>query len=89
MNADSLDIVELVMSMEDEFGFEIPDSEAEKLRTVADAVNYIATNGVDMRIALASDHAAVEMKKRSLTVLPNLGTSRRSGAKRWNIGGLP
>lgn len=45
LNADSLDIVELVMSMEDEFGFEIPDSEAEKLRTVADAVNYIATNG--------------------------------------------
>ena len=45
LNADSRDIVELVMSMEDEFGFEIPDTEAEKLRTVADAVNYIAANG--------------------------------------------
>ena len=45
LNADSLDIVELVMSLEDEFGFEIPDSEAEKLRTVSDAVNYIAANG--------------------------------------------
>ena len=45
LNADSLDIVELVMSMEDEFGFEIPDSEAEKLRTVGDAVEYIAANG--------------------------------------------
>ena len=45
LNADSLDIVELVMSMEDEFGFEIPDSDAEKLRTVGDAVNYIAANG--------------------------------------------
>ncbi len=45
LNADSLDIVELVMSMEDEFGFEIPDSDAEKLRTVGDAVDYIAANG--------------------------------------------
>ena len=45
LGADSLDIVELVMSMEDEFGFEIPDSDAEKLRTVGDAVNYIAANG--------------------------------------------
>ena len=45
LNADSLDIVELVMSMEDEFGFEIPDTEAEKLRTVGDAVDYIAANG--------------------------------------------
>ena len=45
LNADSLDIVELVMSMEDEFGFEIPDTEAEKLRTVGDAVEYIAANG--------------------------------------------
>ena len=45
LNADSLDIVELVMSMEDEFGFEIHDSDAEKLRTVGDAVDYIAANG--------------------------------------------
>lgn len=45
LNADSLDIVELVMSMEDEFGFEIPDSDAEKLRTVGDAVDYIASHG--------------------------------------------
>ncbi|MBN1961298.1 MAG: acyl carrier protein [Deltaproteobacteria bacterium] len=44
LGADSLDIVELVMAMEDEFGFEIPDEEAEKIRTVADAINYIESH---------------------------------------------
>lgn len=43
LGADSLDIVELVMAMEDEFGFEIPDEEAENIRTVGDAVKYIAS----------------------------------------------
>ena len=43
LGADSLDIVELVMAMEDEFGFEIPDEEAENIRTVGDAVKYIGT----------------------------------------------
>ncbi|MBI5511028.1 MAG: acyl carrier protein [Deltaproteobacteria bacterium] len=41
LGADSLDIVELVMAMEDEFGFEIPDEEAEGIRTVGDAIKYI------------------------------------------------
>ena len=41
LGADSLDIVELVMAMEDEFGFEIPDEEAETIRTVGDAIKYI------------------------------------------------
>jgi len=41
LGADSLNIVELVMAMEEEFGFEIPDADAEKIRTVADAVTYI------------------------------------------------
>jgi len=44
LGADSLDIVELVMAMEDEFGFEIPDEEAENIRTVGDAVKYINTH---------------------------------------------
>ena len=39
--ADSLDIAELVMELEDEFGTEIPDEEAEKINTVGDAVNFI------------------------------------------------
>ncbi len=44
LGADSLDIVELVMAMEDEFGFEIPDDEAETIRTVGDAVKYITAH---------------------------------------------
>ena len=41
LGADSLDIVELVMAMEEEFQMEIPDEEAETIRTVEDAINYI------------------------------------------------
>ena len=41
LGADSLDIVELIMELEEEFGIEIPDEDAEKIRTVADAVKYI------------------------------------------------
>ena len=41
LGADSLDLFELVMAFEEEFGCEIPDEEAEKIQTVQDAVNYI------------------------------------------------
>jgi acyl carrier protein len=41
LGADSLDIVELVMAFEEEFGIEIPDEEAEKIGTVREAVEYI------------------------------------------------
>ena len=41
LGADSLDTVELVMAFEEEFNAEIPDEEAEKLKTVGDAVDYI------------------------------------------------
>ena len=44
LGADSLDTVELVMAFEEEFGMEIPDEEAEKLRTVGDAISYIQSN---------------------------------------------
>ena len=44
LGADSLDIVELVMAFEDEFGVEIPDDAAEKIATVKDAIDYIETN---------------------------------------------
>jgi acyl carrier protein len=44
LGADSLDIVELIMALEEEFDIEIPDSEAEKITTVGDAVEYIKNN---------------------------------------------
>ncbi len=44
LNADSLDIVELIMAFEEQFSLDIPDEEAEKLRTVADAIEYINKN---------------------------------------------
>lgn len=44
LNADSLDIVELVMAIEKEFDLEIPDDEAEKIRKVQDAIDYIAAH---------------------------------------------
>lgn len=45
LGADSLDIVELVMAMEEEFDIEIPDEDAEKLRTVQDVTKYLETKG--------------------------------------------
>ena len=44
LGADSLDTVELVMALEDEFGIEIPDEDAEKIQKVKDAVSYIETH---------------------------------------------
>ncbi|MBX3730704.1 MAG: acyl carrier protein [Candidatus Sumerlaeia bacterium] len=45
LGADSLDIVELVMAFEEKFGIEIPDEDAEKIRTVGDAIKYISEKG--------------------------------------------
>jgi acyl carrier protein len=42
LNADSLDLVELIMSLEEEFGVEISDEDAEKIKTVQDAIDYIS-----------------------------------------------
>ena len=44
LGADSLDIVELIMALEEEFDLQIPDSEAEKISTVGDVVEYIKNN---------------------------------------------
>ncbi len=44
LGADSLDIVELIMALEEEFDIEIPDGEAENIKVVSDVVNYIKEN---------------------------------------------
>ena len=41
LGADSLDIVELVMAIEEEFGLEIPDEDAERMQTIQDAISYV------------------------------------------------
>ena len=43
LGADSLDLVELIMAMEEEFGMEIADEDAEKLRTVQDVISFISS----------------------------------------------
>ena len=44
LGADSLDNVELIMALEEEFGLEVPDEEAEKLQSVGDVIKYIEAN---------------------------------------------
>ena len=44
LGADSLDLVELIMAMEEKFGIEIADEDAEKIKTVQDAINYVKAN---------------------------------------------
>ena len=47
LGADSLDIVEMIMQMEDDFGITIPDEDAEKIKTVGDAISYLKSQGVN------------------------------------------
>ena len=47
LNADSLDLFEMVMALEDNYGVEIPSEDLEKLLTVGDVVNYLKDEGVD------------------------------------------
>ena len=44
LNADSLDLVEMIMSLEEEFGVEIPDEDAEKITTVQQAIDYVGSH---------------------------------------------
>ena len=47
LNADSLDLFEMVMALEDNYGVEIPSEDLEKLLTVGDVVNYLKSKGLD------------------------------------------
>ncbi len=44
LGADSLDLVDLIMALEEEFGIDIPDEDAQKIKTIGDAVNYIKSH---------------------------------------------
>ena len=46
LGADSLDLVELIMEMEENFGIEIADNELEKIRTIQDAIDFLRSKGV-------------------------------------------
>jgi acyl carrier protein len=46
LGADSLDLVELIMAMEENFGVEIADSELEKIRTIQDAIDFLKSKGI-------------------------------------------
>ena len=48
LGADSLDLFELVMALEEEFGIDIPSEDQEKLATVGDVMKYLADKGVDL-----------------------------------------
>jgi acyl carrier protein len=54
LGADSLDQVELIMAMEEQFGIFISDGNAEKIKTVQDAINYIRTTLADLKDAAAA-----------------------------------
>lgn len=47
LGADSLDTVELVMAFEEEFGIEIPDEDAQKIRTVKNVIDYLQAHGIE------------------------------------------
>ncbi len=66
LGADSLDIVELIMALEEEFDLEIPDADAEKIVTVSDVVDYIKEN---WSIEEKSFKKSSNMKSRFLTIV--------------------
>ena len=67
LGADSLDTVELVMALEEEFETEIPDEKAEKITTIQEAINYIESNLEDKQMFLGYTEIPVD----SLPVKPN------------------
>src|SRR5438270_14074370 len=68
LGADSLDIVELVMAFEEAFDIEIPDEDAEKIRTVNDAVDYIQKHAKVTQQIASLRHLVIETLKTGLGI---------------------
>ena len=81
LNADSLDLVELVMSLEEEFGTEISDEDAEKIRTVQDAVDYIDEHLQPVAFDRASTPASAEELAERLGARRSTTPPARAGAR--------
>jgi len=65
LGADSLDIVELVMAFEEEFGVEVPDEDAEKLQTVGDVIKYIEDKSSKQQLSLFAITIAPRLKRQA------------------------
>ena len=86
LGADSLDVVELVMQFEEAFDIEIPDEDAEKIKTVKDAVDYIEKTPESGQVAMDASESMKQQPSRRRVVVTGLGlicgvgsTVRKSG----------
>ena len=85
LNADSLDLVEVIMAMEQEFGVEIADEDAENIRTVGDAVKYIDEHAQSWSLLSDADDVCRETQSGSHAAAAFLSGFNRSPANRVSI----
>ena len=86
LGADSLDIVELVMAMEEEFDIEIPDDDAEKIQTIGDAISYLEARPRGSMSARAAETPTRRRDGPRLRDAARASTSRRRGKAPWPAG---
>ena len=95
LGADSLDVVELVMALEEEFGIEVPDDDVENIRTVKDVAEYIAARNRSRRVrariagtgalpSRSSPSAASSGPSARFSTQATIGSSPRSRVAHWS-----